>query len=94
MFDKLEETLKNTAEATRVLREALSAENQTQVKQTFDDLSKSAANLANVTERMKAGMDSWAETMEKMRFWRGWFGNGKEEEKKKKEGEKEKPQAQ
>jgi ABC-type transporter Mla subunit MlaD len=75
---KLDSTLANAAEASAILKEALSIENQTKMRQTFDDLSKSAANLANVTERMKAGMDSWAETIEKMKFWKGWFGgNGK-----------------
>ncbi len=86
----LDRTLKNAAEASQVLKEALSTENQGKVKQTFDDVSKSAANLANVTERMKTGMDSWAETMERMRFWHGWFGNNDEEKKKQEEEKKKK----
>jgi ABC-type transporter Mla subunit MlaD len=86
----LDNTLSNASAASTALKEALSEENQVKVKTTFDDLSKAAANLANVTERMKSGMDSWAETMEKMRFWRGWFGGGDDEKKKKEEEAKKK----
>ena len=75
-------TLDNTSKASTALKEALSDENQTKVRQTFDDISRSASNLANVTERMKTGMDTWNDTMEKMRFWRGWFGNDKTKDKK------------
>jgi len=95
----LDETLKNTAESTRALKEALSTENQEKAKTTFDDLSKSAANLAQVTERMKSGMDSWSETMERLRFWRGWFGEGgnnraaKEKEAKEREAKEKAPAA-
>jgi ABC-type transporter Mla subunit MlaD len=78
----LDVTLRNASEATTALKEALSAENQAKMKQTFDDISKSAANLSNVTERMKAGMDSWADTMEKMRFWKGWFKDEKKDKEK------------
>jgi ABC-type transporter Mla subunit MlaD len=77
MLANLDRTLTNTAQASDVLKEAVSEENQAKIRKTFDDLSKSAENLANVTERTKQGMDSWAETLEKMRFWKGWFGGGK-----------------
>jgi ABC-type transporter Mla subunit MlaD len=79
----LDETLRNTSEASRALKEALTDENQAKMKQTFDDLSTSAKNLANVTERMKTSMDSWGETMDRMRFWRGWFGDGRKPDEKK-----------
>ncbi len=62
----------------QVLKEALSAENQAQIRKTLDDLSTAAENLANVTTRMRQGMDSWAETIERMKFWKGWFGQDEE----------------
>jgi ABC-type transporter Mla subunit MlaD len=69
----LDTTLKNSAEASVVLKDAVSPENQAKLKQTFDDLSKSAQNLANVTDRTKQGMDSWAELMDRLKFWNRWF---------------------
>jgi ABC-type transporter Mla subunit MlaD len=70
----LDEAIRNTAETTRALKEALSEDNQVKVKQTFDDLSSSAANLSTVTARMKTGMEAFDESMQRLRFWRNWFG--------------------
>ncbi len=70
----LETTLTNSAEASAVLKEALSEENQARMKQTFTDFETAGRNLAEVTARMKTGMDDWASTLEKMKFWKGWFG--------------------
>ncbi len=84
-FDKLSLALDNLADASKTLKQALNEQNRDEIKATLDDMSKTAHNLANVTERMKAGMDSWTETMEKLRFWKGWFGN---------DGERKKPQPQ
>jgi phospholipid/cholesterol/gamma-HCH transport system substrate-binding protein len=84
----LDATLRNTTDASGALKDALSPENQAKTRQTFDDISKSAANLAVVTERMKTGMESWNDTMEKMRFWRGWFGGGDKKDDKKKDAER------
>lgn len=72
IIGNLDTTLKNSAEASLVLKDAISPENQAKIKQTFEDLSKSAQNLANVTERTKQGMDSWADLIEKMKFWNRW----------------------
>jgi ABC-type transporter Mla subunit MlaD len=73
----LDRSLANAATASAALKDAVSEENQAQIRKTFDDLSKSAENLANVTERTKQGMDAWAETLEKMKFWKNWFGRQK-----------------
>lgn len=81
VIGNLDRTFANAAEASVTIKEALSEENQARMKQTFEDLSKAAQNLANVTERTKQGMDSWAETIERMKFWKGWFGNGEGDEK-------------
>ncbi len=73
-FTKLDQTLTNAVEATNILRDALREENQNMIRTALDDIAKAAKNLSEVTERMKAGMDSWSQTIENMKFWKGWFG--------------------